>query len=86
MALADGDIHAYEIEDLPGARLCVGYPHGRNRPALWIVSKADGGAVMLAQFHGEREAQIAINFLDETIGQINRVIQHYRLKNGEIDL
>lgn len=84
MALADGDIHAYGISDMPGAHLCVGIPRGRSRPALWISSPADGGSVILAQFHGEREAQIAINFLDTSADQINRVIQHYRIQNGEL--
>lgn len=77
-------VHAWEITDRPGARLCIGRPPGRSRPALWLMSSE--GDVMLAQFHGEKEAQVAINFLDQTIDQINRVITHYRIKNGEVDL
>lgn len=84
MALADGDLYAYQITDRPGATLYLGYPPGRKRPALWII--APEGSVILAQFHGEKEAQVTANFLDEMVNQINRVIQHYRIQNGEIDL
>lgn len=62
--------------------LCIGKPDGRTRPALWIRSPE--GNVILAQFHGEREAQIAVNFLDQSVEQITRVIDFYRKENGEL--
>jgi hypothetical protein len=69
---------AYEITDRPGARLYVGIPHGRHRPALWIKTPelGENTFVILAQFHGEKEAVVAANFLDTLIGQIQRVIDH----------
>lgn len=78
----DITVHAYEIADRPGALLCIGRPEGRTRPALWI--KSPEGTVILAQFHGEKEAQVAVNFLDESVGQIARVINFYREQNGEL--
>lgn len=72
------ETRAYEITDRPGARLYVGVPKGRNRPALWIKTPELGEAtfVILAQFHGEKEALVTANFLDALIGQVQRVIDH----------
>jgi hypothetical protein len=69
---------AYEITDRPGARLYVGIPQGRHRPALWIKTPELGEStfVILAQFHGEKEALVTANFLDTLIGQVQRVIDH----------
>lgn len=73
---------AYQITDRPGVTLCVGVPSGRQRPALYIILPETGRAQhILAQFHGEVEAKVASNFLDATIGQIQRVIDH--LASGE---
>lgn len=69
---------AYQISDRPGATLCIGVPAGRNRPAMWITTAQTGPLthVILSQFHGEKEALAAANFLDSLIGQIQRVIDH----------
>ena len=76
--------HAYEISDRPGATLFVGYMKGRERPAMWMTMYETGDKVaVLAQFHGDREALAAANFLDTLVGQIQRVIDH--LAAGESD-
>lgn len=77
-------IHAYEITDRPGVRLCVGVPPGRTRPAMWLESPGTSNKpVILAQFHGENHACAAINFLDSTIDQINRVIKFLADEKGD---
>lgn len=76
------DIHAYAISDRPGALLCVGVPQDRTRPALWI-QEGDEDPVVLAQFHGEKHAQVAINYLDTMVGAINRAIAHHTGESGE---
>lgn len=68
---------AYQITDRPGATLYIGIPNGRHRPALYMTTENTGRAhIILAQFHGESEATVAANFLDNTIGQVQRVIDH----------
>lgn len=68
---------AYQITDRPGATLYVGVPSGRQRPALYMTTHDTGKAqIILAQFHGEKEATVAANFLDAMVGQIQRVIDH----------
>jgi hypothetical protein len=79
--------HAYEISDLPGARLYVGAPPGRTRPALYIEQVRPGGVdrVILAQFNGPREVQVAVHFLDALIGQIQRIADHYTGRRPDED-
>lgn len=79
------ETHAYEITDRPGALLCVGVPPGRVRPALWLTTSQTGSTVhvILAQFHGEKQALVAVNFLDSLIGQIQRVIDHLAAGDGD---
>lgn len=71
--------HVYEIEDRPGAQLCVGLLPGRTRPALWITSiaNADGEVAVLASFHGEKHAQATVNFLDAAFNAIQRAIDFH---------
>lgn len=57
------------------ATLCVGIPKGRVRPALWVSSGKK--TVMLAQFHGEAEAALAIKFLDQHSDAVQHVIDRY---------
>lgn len=81
----------YEISDRPGMRLCVGQQPGEVRPTLYFVQDLPpedvlktGNAVRrvtLASFHGEKQAQATVNYLDTLIGQIQRVIDH--LGGGE---
>lgn len=76
--------HVYEITDRPGARLYIGVPAGRVRPAMWMTTSGTGDAkIILAQFHGEREAQVATNYLDTLIGQVQRVIDHLAKGDNE---
>ena len=67
--------HTYEIEDRPGARLCVGVQPGQVRPTLWVEQGADRAT--LASFHGAKHALAAVHFLDAMVGQINRAIEDH---------
>jgi hypothetical protein len=77
------DTHAFEIivRGNP-VRLCIGVPKGRKRPALWIDAPHpanDGGnAVILAQFHSEPAAYVAVQFMEDITEEINRVIEHLK--------
>jgi hypothetical protein len=91
--MLDG-IHAYEITDRPGVRLYVGVRPGTTRPTVWIEqvvtdpvtgNPATGStdAVVLASFHGEKQARVLTNFLDAMVGQINRAIEHFHGETGD---
>lgn len=73
--------HGYEIPDRPGARLVIGRQPGKQRPEMWLDT-ADGRAV-LASFHGEKQMQVTVNFLDTMIDVINRVIAHLEQQHGD---
>lgn len=77
--------HAWEISDRPGVRLCIGRMPGRARPCLWLTSIADanGQPAILAQFHGEKHMQAAVNFLDTLCDSVQRAIDFHQGDNPQ---
>lgn len=74
-------IHVWTISDRPGAALFIGVRPGRQRPEMWIAqTNAEGQAevAVLASFHGDKQMQATINFLDAMGEQITRAVIHHR--------
>lgn len=76
------DTHLYSIADRPGLVMVIGIPSGENRPAIWLQKDGKPG-IVLGRFYSDNHAQAAVNYLDQQVDAINRVIQFYADQHGD---